>query len=69
MSGALRKFNEKLAAAIAANAGQAFLPLIENYARDNECLRDGYRGRAGQHRSGRYAAAARAAGTTGKLVE
>ena len=29
------KFNEKLTAAIAANAGQAFLPLIENYERDN----------------------------------
>ena len=29
------KFNEKLAAAIAANAGQAFLPLIESYERDN----------------------------------
>lgn len=29
------KFNEKLAAAIASNAGQAFLPLIENYERDN----------------------------------
>lgn len=29
------KFNEKLATAIAANAGQAFLPLIENYERDN----------------------------------
>ncbi|HEY5754832.1 MAG TPA: DEAD/DEAH box helicase, partial [Steroidobacter sp.] len=29
------KFNEKLASAIAANAGQAFLPLIESYERDN----------------------------------
>jgi ATP-dependent RNA helicase DeaD len=29
------KFNEKLAAAIATNAGQAFLPLIESYERDN----------------------------------
>lgn len=29
------KFNEKLAAAIASNAGQAFLPLIESYERDN----------------------------------
>ncbi|HEY0682711.1 MAG TPA: DEAD/DEAH box helicase [Steroidobacter sp.] len=29
------KFNEKLTAAIAANAGQAFLPLIESYERDN----------------------------------
>ncbi|WP_230979440.1 DEAD/DEAH box helicase [Steroidobacter gossypii] len=29
------RFNEKLTAAIAANAGQAFLPLIESYERDN----------------------------------
>lgn len=29
------KFNEKLTAAIAANAGQQFVPLIENYERDN----------------------------------
>lgn len=29
------KFNEKLAAAIAANAGQPFLPLIENYEQQN----------------------------------
>jgi ATP-dependent RNA helicase DeaD len=29
------RFNEKLSAAIAANAGQAFLPLIESYERDN----------------------------------
>ena len=29
------RFNEKLAAAIAANAGQVFLPLIESYERDN----------------------------------
>jgi len=29
------KFNEKLTAAIAANAGQPFLSLIENYERDN----------------------------------
>nr|WP_246038994.1 DEAD/DEAH box helicase [Peristeroidobacter soli] len=29
------KFNEKLTAAIAANAGQAFMSLIENYERDN----------------------------------
>ncbi len=29
------RFNEKLAAAIASNAGQAFLPLIESYERDN----------------------------------
>jgi ATP-dependent RNA helicase DeaD len=29
------KFNEKLAQAIAANAGQAFMPLIESYERDN----------------------------------
>lgn len=29
------KFNEKLASAIASNAGQAFMPLIESYERDN----------------------------------
>ena len=29
------RFNEKLAAAIASNAGQVFLPLIESYERDN----------------------------------